>query len=115
MSLFFSRLFLLLSFLLLLGLAQAQESLFVSSGDEELDQIRLELAKQPTNRDNFKLRALKMKLWVVTLQQQGARLEAYLPIDEAFRKDIWWNTIDRNNGQPQPFTDEQMARLSKSG
>lgn len=114
MSLFFSRLCLLLSFVLLLGLAQAQESSFVSSGDEELDQIRLELAKEPTNRENFELRALKMKLWVVTLQQQGARLEAYLPIDAAFRKDIWWNTIDSNNGQPQPFTDEQMARLSKA-
>ena len=114
MSLFFSRLFLLLSFVLLLELAQAQESSFVSSGDEELDQIRLELAKEPTNRKNFEIRALKMKLWVVTLQQQGARLEAYLPIDEAFRKDIWWNTIDRSNGQPQPFTEEQMARLTKA-
>jgi outer membrane protein assembly factor BamB len=95
-------------------MANAQERVSVSSGDEELDRIRLEVANQPTNRDNFELRALKMKLWVVTLQQQGARLEAYLPIDAAFRKDIWWNTIDRNQGKPQQFTDEQMMRLTKA-
>ena len=92
----------------------AQEQVFVSSGDNELDRIRIEVAKEATTRETFELRALKMKLWVVSLQQQGARLEAYLPIDKAFRKDVWWNTIDRNNGKPQDFTNEQMARLSNA-
>ena len=110
---FTPRFLLLLSFLFGIISANAQEGAVVSSGDKELDRIRLEVAKQPTNRENFELRALKMKLWVVTLQQQGARLEAYLPIDKALKKDVWWNTIDRNQGKPQPFTDVQMKRLTK--
>ncbi len=105
---FLSRFFFLIFFLNVILLIQAQDADFVSSGDEELDRIRLEVAKEATNRENFELRALKMKLWVVTLQQQGARLEAYLPVDEALRKDVWWNTIDRNKGLPQQFSDEQM-------
>jgi outer membrane protein assembly factor BamB len=105
-------------FLLALGIGMmlpelnAQEAEFKSSGDEELDRIRTEIRTQPTNRSNFELRTLKMKLWVVTLQQQGASLEAYLPVDESLRKDVWWNTIDRNQGKSQPFTEKQMERLS---
>jgi hypothetical protein len=114
MYIVFRRFLFLFSFLFIVIVVNAQEQAFVSSGDEELDRIRLEVTNEPTSRDNFELRALKIKLWVVTLQQQGARLEAYLPIDEAFRKDIWWNTIGRNNGLPQPFSDEQMARLTKA-
>lgn len=112
MTAFSPRFFLLIGFLSVILFLNAQEVAFVSSGDEELDRIRVEVAKASTNRENFELRALKMKLWVVTLQQQGARLEDYLPIDEALRKDVWWNTIDRNDGLPQQFNDEQMARLS---
>ncbi len=67
----------LYSLLFVLVLVFAQEPVFVSSGDDELDRIRLEVAKQPTNRGNFELKALKMKLWVVTLQQQGAEEEFY--------------------------------------
>lgn len=101
---------------LLIGTAvlQAQLKEFVSSGDDELDHIRREVAEQSTGRENFKIRALKMKLWVVTLQQQGASLEAYLPVDEALRNDIWWNTIDRNEGKPQQFSEEQMTRLTRA-
>ena len=108
------RFLVIYSFLLLVIFANAQQQAFISSGDKELDSIRLSVAKHPTTKEDFKLRALKMKLWVVTLQQQGARLHAYLPIDEAFRKDIWWNTIDRNDGKPQQFTDDQMLRLTKA-
>ncbi len=97
--------------LFLVTFVHSQELSFVSSGDAELDQIRLNVQQNPTTRETFKLRALKMKLWVVTLQQQGARLDAYLPVDSALRKDTWWNTIDRNEGKPQIFTDEQMNRL----
>jgi len=92
----------------------AQDQPWVSSGDEELDRIRQEVSQIPTSRENVELRALKMKLWVVTLQQQGARMGAYLPVDEALRKDVWWNTIDRNQGRPQVFSEEQMARLTRA-
>jgi hypothetical protein len=61
---------------------------FASSGDPELDRIRAEVRENPTNRENFKLRALKMKLWVVTLQQQGARLHDYVRIDDGMRSEI---------------------------
>ena len=88
MSLLLNRILLLVSFLFTIVSVYAQERVFVSCGDEELDGIRLKVAKQPTTRENFEIRALKMKLWVVILQQQGARLKAYLRIDKAFRKDI---------------------------
>lgn len=104
------RLFLICSLLFFATQVRSQELPGVSSGDAELDRIRVDVQQQQTTRENFKLRALKMKLWMVTLQQQGARLDAYLPVDAALRKDIWWNTIDRNEGNPQPYSDEQMFR-----
>lgn len=109
MNMLSNRILVVYALLILAKLAGAQELEFISSGDEELDRIRVGVKHQTTNRENFKLRALKMKLWVVTLQQQGARLDAYLPVDESLRKDIWWNTIDRNEGKPQQFTDEQIG------
>lgn len=108
------RYLVIFTLLFLVTVVCAQELSSVSSGDEELDRIRIDVQQQQTTRENFKLRALKMKLWVVTLQQQGARLDAYLPVDAALRKDIWWNTIDRNEGNPQPFSDEQMSRLCRA-
>lgn len=47
------------------------QSIKSPNGDPELDQIRLELKSSPTKRVNFKLRAIKMKLWAASLQQQG--------------------------------------------
>src|SRR6056297_3337834 len=105
---------LLITFLTVWVAGYSQGDQFVTSGDEELDRIRREVEEHPTSRENFELRALKMKLWVVTLQQQGARLEAYLPVDSALNRDTWWNTIDRNNGNPQQFTPQQMARLTRA-
>jgi outer membrane protein assembly factor BamB len=82
------------------------------SGDVELDSIREVVKRIPTNRSNFQLRAFKMKLWVVTLQQQGARLETYLPIDEGLRKVVFWNTLHQD-GKPQQFSDADIAHLSE--
>ena len=72
-----------------------------SSGDEEIDLIRLELANKPTGPDNFPVRALLMKLWAVSLQQQGAILiDRYLHIDDAIRKIEAWNPVF-SGGEPQ--------------
>jgi len=94
---------------------KAQNEIKYPSGDQELDQIRLEVKNSPTTRENFKLRAFKMKLWVVSLQQQGARLEAYIPIDDGLRSEVWWNNIEGPgmDGTPQQFSDEQMTKLGQ--
>jgi outer membrane protein assembly factor BamB len=86
----------------------------VRSGDPELDSIRRMAKFEPTTPETFALRALKMKLWVLTLQQQGAALHDYLPVDEMLSRDVWWNTIDHNNGIPQVFSGEQMVRLCRA-
>ena len=82
------------------------------SGDAELDQIRAEVKTTPTTRETFQLRAFKMKLWVVSLQQQGARLEAYLPTDEGLRSIVFWNTLPQD-GKPQQFSDAEIEKLSR--
>ncbi len=88
---------------------------FPSSGDLELDSIRQAVREKPTERDNFKLRALKMKLWVATLQQQGARLHAYVPIDDEMRTRIWWNNTEGPgmDGSPQTFSDQEIEELGR--
>ena len=59
---------------------QAESKTRHSSGEAELDRIRSEVVKEQTSRETFKLRAIKMKLWVVTQQQQqqqGVRIDDY--------------------------------------
>lgn len=64
-----------------------------SSGDAELDRIRQEVKNCPTTRETFKVRAIKMKLWAVTLQQLGVRLDDYVEIDERLSKLVRWNNL----------------------
>lgn len=82
------------------------------SGDAELDRIRQEIRSAPTTRDTFKLRAIKMKLWAVTLQQQGVRIDDYVEVDQRLNKVVRWNNL-WSGGKPQTFTDEQMATVCK--
>jgi hypothetical protein len=84
----------------------------VYTGDKELDSIRLAVKSQKTDRQTFQIRAFKMKLWSVALQQQGAHLNAYLPIDDGMRKIIFWNTLHQD-GRPQQYSDKEIAQLSK--
>jgi outer membrane protein assembly factor BamB len=101
------------TYLLLLSSASlwAQGIGTAQSGDPELDRLRDEVRQQPTTRETFQLRAFKMKLWVVSLQQQGARLDTYLPIDEGLRSVVFWNTLHQD-GKPQVFSDADIAKLS---
>lgn len=104
--------------LLLLGIlglliqfgAHAQEVQY-PSGDPELDSFRIAVKQVPTTRETYQLRAFKMKLWMVILQQQGADLWPYVAIDKEMAKIVWWNTTFWNGGKPQIFTDEQMTKL----
>ena len=89
-----------------------QEALKYSSGNKELDQLRAEVREEPTDRDNFKLRAIRMKLWAVTLQQQGIRLNDYVDIDNRLNKITRWNNL-WNDNQPQEFSDEEMKKLGQ--
>ncbi len=83
-----------------------------SSGDDELDQIRNEIKEIPTNRENFDLRAIKMKLWAVTLQQQGIPLPNYVEVDNRLNQNTRWNNL-WNNNKPQVFSDDQIVTLGK--
>ena len=101
--------------LALFGMLTASSAIsqdFSGSGDPELDSIRQDVMENPTNRENFKLRALKMKLWVATLQQQGARLHEFVRIDDGMRSEIWWNNTEGPgmDGTPQTFSDKQMEQ-----
>ena len=82
------------------------------SGDRELDELRGAVKTQPTSRDNFKQRAIRMKLWAVTLQQQGIRLDDYVAIDRRLNQITRWNNLWHGN-QPQEFSDEEMKQLGQ--
>jgi len=90
----------------------AQMTAEYPSGDAELDRIRQEVKNCPTTRETFKVRAIKMKLWAVTLQQLGVRLDDYVEIDERLSKLVRWNNL-WNGGIPQKFTDKQMQNVCK--
>lgn len=85
------------------------QSIKSPNGDPELDQIRLELKSSPTKRVNFKLRAIKMKLWAASLQQQGMHLADYVAVDNRLNKITRWNNLWSGN-KPQVFSDEEMYK-----
>ncbi|BDC98749.1 PQQ-binding-like beta-propeller repeat protein [Persicobacter psychrovividus] len=84
---------------------------FIKSGDPELDAVRQEVVQAPTDRGNFKFRAIKMKLWAAMLQQQGVPLPEYVAVDNALNKVTRWNNL-RFGGEPQQFSASQVAELS---
>jgi outer membrane protein assembly factor BamB len=53
-----------------------------------------------------------MKLWSVTLQQQGVRIDDYVDVDRRLSKVVRWNNL-WTGGEPQTFADEQMATVCK--
>jgi len=66
-----------------------------SSGNEEIDRIRHEIATKPTDTSNFMVRAFMLKQWFPMLQQQGAVLtNRYMHIDSAFHS---WGRIYDND------------------
>ena len=73
--------FLLANLLLQSPVLLAQSSIGFPSGDAELDELRLQVQQKSTTHETFKLRAIKMKLWAVTLQQLGVRLDDYVEVD----------------------------------
>jgi outer membrane protein assembly factor BamB len=83
------------------------QSIKKPSGDKELDIIRLEVNESATKRENFKLRAIRMKLWAATLQQQGVALSDYVAIDNRLNKITRWNNL-WDGGKPQVFSDKEM-------
>lgn len=81
-----------------------------SSGDPEIDAIRAKVRQTDTDADNFRRRGFMMKQWLVALQQQGANVEEYLPVDSAMRRIVPWNMLDRQGYKPQ-YSEKQMKRL----
>ncbi|MFY0654940.1 MAG: PQQ-binding-like beta-propeller repeat protein [Cyclobacteriaceae bacterium] len=84
-------------FVLTVSFAFAQMGYDVSkypSGDREIDRLRKEVFESPTTWDNYDLRLLMMKLWAVSLQQQGVWLgEDYYAIDQHLNKYSKWNPV----------------------
>ncbi|MBM4152884.1 MAG: hypothetical protein FJ220_05105, partial [Kiritimatiellaceae bacterium] len=106
-SFFIHLLFIMIPFLL-----GAQMTNGISSGDMELDQIRMEVKQVPTTRDTFTLRAIKMKLWSVALQQQGVPLADYVEVDNRLNQIVRWNN-EQHQGVAQTFTDDEMSRACR--
>ena len=109
----------LLRFFLLISLSVAgtagygqSEAPRQPSGNAELDSLRTAVASEPTTAENFKLRAIRMKLWAVTLQQQGVRLDNYVAIDNRLNRATRWNNL-WNDNEPQVFTAEEMRTLGE--
>jgi len=103
--------FLLANLLLQSPVLLAQSSIGFPSGDAELDELRLQVQQTSTTHETFKLRAIKMKLWAVTLQQLGVRLDDYVEVDRRMSQLVRWNNL-WSGGEPQVYDDDQMKQLS---
>ncbi|GAL72372.1 PQQ-binding-like beta-propeller repeat protein [Jejuia pallidilutea] len=53
-----------------------------------------------------------MKLWAVTLQQLGVRLDDYVAVDNRLNSVTRWNNL-WNDNKPQVFSDEEMDTACK--
>ncbi len=63
------------------GQPQAKSGMGYTSGDEEIDQILADLQANPTDESNYVYRGAMVKLWELSLQQQGAVLtDRYRPV-----------------------------------
>ncbi len=108
------RLSIFLCILLIHSLSYAQEfTSKYSSGDEELDQVRSEIQVVPTDRSNYASRAILMKLWAVSLQQQGVHIfPNYASIDTRLRAISKWNPMF-HGGDAQAYTDKDIAGIGE--
>jgi outer membrane protein assembly factor BamB len=51
-----------------------------------------------------------MKLWVVALQEQGADVSSFLPVDDGLCERVFWNNLHRD-GMPQEYTAAQLTEV----
>ncbi|QLE02455.1 PQQ-binding-like beta-propeller repeat protein [Galbibacter sp. BG1] len=88
------------------------------SGDNEIDSLRIAINRMPTDRTNYNTRILMMKLWAVTLQQQGVNLgKAYMEVDQHLNRFSKWNPVFKG-GEEQIYTDadiKEFAKVVKNG
>jgi outer membrane protein assembly factor BamB len=55
-----------------------------SSGDADIDQLRLEVLKKKTSEANYQERVLMLYTWLGALQQQGADTRSYFDLDTRY-------------------------------
>ncbi|MCK5642902.1 MAG: PQQ-binding-like beta-propeller repeat protein, partial [Gammaproteobacteria bacterium] len=55
-----------------------------TSGDADIDKVRVEVIKQKTNETNFRERVLILYMWMGALQQQGADTREYYELDTKY-------------------------------
>ena len=82
-----------------------------SSGDREIDGIRVAVRELPTGRETFLLRLHLMRLWAVSLQQQGASLiGSYLDVDKGIMQIVSWHPVFHGGDLPT-LDDEKIKTL----
>lgn len=104
-SLFF--LILLISGFTHAQIAQPESSILTAnSGDEEIDQIQKNIKLDPTDESNYLYRGSMLKLWELSLQQQGAVLSGkYSP--------VYINTSYYKSLKNKEERDKAFNRISK--
>jgi len=55
-----------------------------TSGDADIDKLRIEVQSQKTTEANYKERVLMLYMWMGTLQQQGANTRPYFDLDQRY-------------------------------
>jgi len=63
-----------------LGLSARQ----YTSGDADIDQLRLEVQEEKTSEANYQERVLMLYTWLGALQQQGADTRSYFDLDTRY-------------------------------
>jgi outer membrane protein assembly factor BamB len=93
-------------------LASTAQIPFATSGDVEIDSMRLVKVKMD-DQSTFAKRALLLKLWAAALQQQGADiLDRYIQIDDTIRSIESFNPVF-TGGEFKPMTEAQQVRYSR--
>jgi len=59
----------------------SDEHTAIPCSDIYLDALRVDVIQHPTNAQNFRERAVALKLWAATLQQLGVNLKPYLAVE----------------------------------
>ena len=93
-------------------LAVAQDA-FLSSGDADIDAVRREVVTAPTDADNFRERSVLLYVWMAALQQQGADLSSFYPIDTRYYQ--LEGQINRSRGDERAELTRTVGTLIDEG
>ena len=55
-----------------------------SSGDADIDKVRIEVQEHKTSEENYRERVLMLYMWMGALQQQGADTHSFFDLDTMY-------------------------------